>query len=124
MELKHYQFTKEHEWVFKQDNFFLVGISQYAIDELGEIVFVDLPDVGNSISQGEEFGSIESVKTVSSLYMPIKGEVIEINQTLTENPELVNQSPYDKGWFVKISSQETLTNLLSFDEYNDYLKSL
>ncbi|MBW1660033.1 MAG: glycine cleavage system protein GcvH, partial [Deltaproteobacteria bacterium] len=92
------RFTEEHEWARKEGENVRVGISDYAQDQLGDIVFVELPEVGSSFSKGDEFGTVESVKTVSELYMPIGGEVVAINEELADHPEYVNTDPYGKGW--------------------------
>ena len=96
-------YTNEHEWVRIEGNEAFVGITDYAQSELGEIVFVDVPTLGESIAQGEVFGSVEAVKTVSDLNMPLSGEVLEINEELDGAPELVNEDPYGKGWMIRIS---------------------
>ena len=97
------KYTKDHEWVKPAaDGTALVGITHYAQDALGDVVFVDLPEAGASFGQGEEFGTVESVKTVSELNMPTAGEVIEVNAALADHPEAVNEDPYGKGWMVKI----------------------
>ena len=97
------KYTKDHEWVKPMgDGTALVGITHYAQDALGDVVFVDLPEVGEAFGQGEEFGTVESVKTVSELNMPSEGEVIEVNDSLADHPEAVNEDPYGKGWMVKL----------------------
>lgn len=97
------KYTKDHEWLKPAgDGTALVGITQYAQDALGDVVFVDLPEAGASFAQGEEFGTVESVKTVSELNMPSAGEVVDVNATLADHPEAVNEDPYGKGWMVKI----------------------
>lgn len=97
------KYTKDHEWLKPAgDGTALVGITQYAQDALGDVVFVDLPEAGASFAQGEEFGTVESVKTVSELNMPSAGEVLDVNASLADHPEAVNEDPYGKGWMVKI----------------------
>ncbi len=96
------KYTTDHEWVSLDGDVATVGITDYAQGELGEIVFVDVPTEGETVAQGEVFGSIEAVKTVADLLMPIEGEVIELNSELEEQPELVNNDPYGKGWIVKV----------------------
>lgn len=120
-----FYFSKEHEWV--QDNgdgTVTIGISNYAQDALGDIVFVELPEVGEEVEQDDEFGVVESVKAVSDLYSPVTGEVIEINEALEDAPELVNESPYEEGWMIKVRLQdpEELEDLLSLDDYESYVK--
>ncbi len=96
------KYTKEHEWIRVEGDVAYVGITDYAQSELGEIVFVDIDTVGETIAQGEVFGSVEAVKTVSDLNMPASGEVLEINETLNDAPEKVNNDPYGEGWMIKV----------------------
>ncbi|MBB6275410.1 glycine cleavage system protein GcvH [Porphyromonas circumdentaria] len=96
------KYTTDHEWVSLDGDVATIGITDYAQGELGEIVFVDVPTEGETVAQGEVFGSIEAVKTVADLLMPVEGEVIELNAELEEQPELVNNDPYGKGWIVKV----------------------
>ena len=96
------KYTSEHEWIRVEGNEAYVGITDYAQSELGEIVFIDVPTVGETVGQGEVFGSVEAVKTVSDLNMPATGEVLELNEELEAHPELVNEDPYGKGWMVRI----------------------
>ena len=118
-------FTKEHEWIHVDGDVGVVGISAYAQDQLGDIVFVELPETGDRFGQNDEFGTVESVKTVSDLYCPVAGEVIELNGVLEESPELVNDDPYGKGWMLKIrvASPDELENLLSYREYQELIAS-
>lgn len=112
------KYTKDHEWLKPAaDGTALVGITQYAQDALGDVVFVDLPEVGASFSEGDEFGTVESVKTVSELNMPSAGEIIDVNMTLTDHPEAVNEDPYGKGWMVKIQLTGDLASLLDAKAY-------
>ena len=97
------KYTSEHEWIRVDGNEAFVGITDYAQSELGEIVFVDVDTIGEQIGQGEVFGSVEAVKTVSDLNMPVSGEVLEFNEALNDQPELVNNDPYGEGWMIKIS---------------------
>ncbi len=96
------KYTSEHEWIRVEGNEAFVGITDYAQSELGEIVFVDIDTVGETIGQGEVFGSVEAVKTVSDLNMPVEGEVLEVNEVLNDKPELVNNDPYGEGWMIRI----------------------
>jgi len=96
------RYTKDHEWAKKSGELVIIGINDYAQDQLGEIVFVELPGIGDSFSKGDEFGSVESVKAVSEIYIPVSGEVVEINAGLEDAPELVNQSCYTDGWLIKV----------------------
>ena len=100
------KYTSEHEWIRVEGDEAYVGITDYAQSELGEIVFVDVPTMGETVGQGEVFGSIEAVKTVSDLNMPVTGEVLEINEELEAAPELVNNDPYGKGWIIRISVKD------------------
>ncbi|WP_156288495.1 glycine cleavage system protein GcvH [Oceanobacillus salinisoli] len=112
-------YSKEHEWVKKEGNKVRIGITDFAQDELGDIVFVELPEAGDEMKVDEPFGSVESVKTVSELYAPISGTVVEINEDLEDSPEYVNESPYEKAWMVvvEISDESELDNLLKPEEY-------
>ena len=100
------RYTSEHEWIRVEGDEAFVGITDYAQSELGEIVFVDVPTVGETVGQGEVFGSIEAVKTVSDLNMPVTGEVLELNAELDSAPELVNNDPYGKGWIIRIAVKD------------------
>ncbi len=100
------KYTSEHEWIRVEGEEAYVGITDYAQSELGEIVFVDVDTVGETIAQGEVFGSVEAVKTVSDLNMPVEGEVLEFNETLNDQPELVNNDPYGAGWMIKIAVKD------------------
>jgi len=100
------RYTSEHEWIRVEGNEAYVGITDYAQSELGEIVFIDVPTLGETVGQGEVFGSIEAVKTVSDLNMPVSGEVLEINGALDAQPELVNNDPYGEGWIIRIAIKD------------------
>ena len=112
-------YTKEHEWIRVEGHEAFVGITDYAQSELGEIVFVDINTEGETLGQGEVFGSVEAVKTVSDLNMPVEGEVLEINEAINDQPELVNNDPYGQGWMIKISvaNADDLNNLLDAAGY-------
>ncbi len=118
------KYTREHEWIRVEGNEAYVGITDYAQSELGEIVFVDVPTVGETVGQGEVFGSIEAVKTVSDLNMPVTGEVLELNEELDAQPELVNNDPYGKGWIIRVALSDVaeLDNLLDAEAYQALLK--
>lgn len=113
------RYTSEHEWIRVEGNEAFVGITDYAQSELGEIVFVDVNTVGETVAQGDVFGSVEAVKTVSDLNMPVSGEVLEFNEALNDQPELVNNDPYGEGWMVKITINDPaeLDNLLDAAGY-------
>lgn len=109
------KYTSEHEWIRVEGEVAFVGITDYAQDQLGDIVFVDIPTEGETLEKGETFGTIEVVKTVSDLFLPIGGEVLEQNEALADQPELVNQDPYGEGWIIKIKP----TDLAELDELLD-----
>lgn len=117
-------YTKEHEWAKLEGNIATIGISFHAQDALGDIVFVELPKIGTEIKQLQEFGVVESVKTVSTLYSPYSGKVVETNAGLQAAPDLVNSSPYEKGWIIKIelSNPAEKEKLLLASDYDNYLK--
>ena len=113
-------YTEEHEWVYLEDEVAIVGVTDYAQSELGDVVFVELPQIGDYVQQMEPFGTIEAVKTVADLFAPVSGEVIEVNNLLDENPQLINQDPYGEGWIIKIKMADSseLDNLVSPKEYS------
>jgi glycine cleavage system H protein len=117
------RYTKEHEWVRVEDNMGTVGITDYAQDQLGDIVYVDLPSPGTEVKQLEKLGEIESVKAVSDLYSPVSGELVEVNQGVNDRPELVNQSPYEEGWLVRLrlADPAELDNLLTAKQYDELI---
>lgn len=117
------KYHSEHTWVKIDGNTAIIGITDYAQGELGEILYVDLPEEGDTIAQGEVFGSVESAKVASDLYAPMSGEVIQINEELEDSPELVNESPYEKGWMIKISLSDTdeADNLMGNSDYENSL---
>jgi glycine cleavage system H protein len=113
------KYTKDHEWITIEDNIATVGITDFAQSELGDIVYVDVDTLDDTVEEGEVFGSVEAVKTVSDLFMPLTGEVIEFNEALEDEPELVNTDPYNKGWMIKIeiSDSSQIENLLDAEAY-------
>ena len=117
------KYTKDHEWVRIEGNIAVVGITDFAQGELGDIVFVDIDSVGDELNAGDVFGSVEAVKTVSDLYLPLSGKVVEFNEELESEPELVNTSPYGKGWIIKleIAAGADQSELLSADQYNEVI---
>ncbi|KXG75058.1 Glycine cleavage system H protein [Fervidicola ferrireducens] len=118
------RYHKEHTWARVEGDIAVVGITDYAQEKLGEVLFVDLPEVGDRIKKDEVFGSIESGKVASDLYAPVSGEVVEVNEVLAESPELVNESPYEKGWMIKVkmSDPADLEGLMDAVEYSKLLK--
>ena len=117
------KYSEEHEWVQVESGLATVGITDYAQKELGDIVFVELPSLGEEVSQMEPFGTVEAVKAVSELYSPVSGEVVEVNAKLEETPQIINSDPYGEGWMVKIkvANEEELENLLSPKEYREFI---
>lgn len=118
------RYTKEHEWVRVDDAFGVIGITDHAQDQLGDVVFVELPEEGDHLAQFEKFGEVESVKAVSDLFSPISGEVTEINSRLETEPELVNSSPYSEGWLVKvrIENMAEMEKLMSAADYDKFVQ--
>lgn len=115
------KYTQDHEWVRIEGEFAYVGITDFAQSELGEIVFVEIETVGETLEAGEIFGSVEAVKTVSDLLMPVSGEILEFNETLEDKPELVNDDPYGDGWMIKVAVSELdESRLISADEYKAF----
>lgn len=120
------KYTKEHEWARVEGELVRVGITAYAVEQLGDVTLVDLPDVGDAIRAHERFGDIESVKTVSELFSPLSGEVVAVNEELDANPELVNDAPYSGGWLVLVKPNDLgeLDGILDAAEYEDFLNGL
>ena len=115
------QYTKTHEWIRREGDIATIGITDHAQDELGDVVFIELPDEGATFSAGDSFGVIESVKAVSDLYAPVGGEVVEVNEALNDAPEKVNEDPYGDGWMIKLRTSDE-ANLLSAEEYEEHLE--
>ncbi|WP_209330232.1 glycine cleavage system protein GcvH [Lunatimonas salinarum] len=116
------KYTKDHEWVKVAGDVAIVGITEFAQRELGDIVYVEVETIGETLEKGEAFGTVEAVKTVSDLFMPVSGEVTELNEDLESSPELVNEDPYGKGWMIKIKLTEGLpTDLLSPEAYAELI---
>ena len=115
------QYTKSHEWVRTEGDTATIGITDHAQDELGDVVFVELPEVGTTFDAGDSFGTVESVKAVSDLYTPVGGEVVEVNETLNDQPEKINEDPYGEGWIVKLSASGE-GDLLSASDYEQFLE--
>jgi glycine cleavage system H protein len=120
------KYQKSHEWARKDGDLVVVGISDYAQDSLGDVVFVELPEVGATLKQGESFGVVESVKSASDLFMPVGGEIAEVNDSLTDTPETVNESPFGDGWMIKIKPTDVseYDSLMSAADYEEYTKTL
>ncbi|MBF0492885.1 MAG: glycine cleavage system protein GcvH [Deltaproteobacteria bacterium] len=118
------KYTKEHEWVRVKGNVATLGITDYAQDQLGDIVFVELPEEGEDVEKGDTFGVVESTKSVSDLYLPVSGRVIEVNDPLLDSPEIVNEDSYGEGWMIRIEMDDKseLDDLLSAEEYEAFLK--
>jgi glycine cleavage system H protein len=117
------KFTKEHEWVEIKDGLAIIGISDFAQEQLGDIVSIELPKAGGVFKQGQTMAIVDSVKASSDIYAPISGEIMEVNAELTQKPEMINQSPYDLGWIAKIkpSSMEEFETLMTKEEYDRYI---
>lgn len=118
------KYTKEHTWIKVEGNTGTIGITDYAQSELGDIVFVELPSVGEEVEYMSEFGVVESTKTVSDLYSPISGEVLEVNDDLFDNPEIINEDSYEDGWLITVEMNDPseLDLLMNADEYQEFLK--
>ena len=113
-------YTDDHEWILKEsEQCFSVGITDYAQDSLGDVTFVEVPEVGTEFSKGDVFGVVESVKAASDLFMPVSGEIVEVNEDLNDSPELINEAPYEGGWIIKVKISDTdQSHLLSPDDYS------
>ena len=116
-------YTKEHEWIHVEKDVATIGISDYATGELGDVVYLELPETGSKVSQMDPIGTIEAVKTVADLFSPVSGQVVAVNEELASNPEIVNKDPYEEGWFlrIKMSDPGELDVLFSYEEYKEYL---
>ena len=121
---KELKYTKEHEWVSVDSDIATIGITDHAQEQLGDIVFVELPEVQSRVSQDDTFGVVEAVKTVADLFAPVSGNVTEINTALEESPDLINSDPYGAGWIIKVAIDdlEEYNNLMSNDEYNSFIE--
>ncbi len=118
-----YLYSREHEWIKVEDDVCTLGITEFAQAELGEVVFVELPEVGQVFDSGDEIGTIESVKAVAEVYTPLAGEILEINDAVVEDPEILNEDPHHEGWLVKIrfSSADDVKSLMSAEEYEKFI---
>ncbi|HET6350867.1 MAG TPA: glycine cleavage system protein GcvH [Coriobacteriia bacterium] len=117
------KYSNEHEWVLVDGDVATIGITSFAQDQLGEVVYVDLPDAGDTITAGDTFGEIESVKSVSELFAPVTGEILEVNDGLADTPETVNKDPHDAGWMIKVKLDDAseYDGLMSAEEYDDFV---
>jgi glycine cleavage system H protein len=116
------QYTRSHEWVLTEGDTATIGITDHAQDELGDVVFVELPEVGATFDAGDSFGTVESVKAVSDLYTPVGGEVVEVNEALNDSPEKINEDPYGEGWIVKLNVSDEGSGLLSASDYEQFVE--
>ncbi len=116
------QYTRSHEWVRTEGDTATIGITDHAQDELGDIVFIELPEQGATLEAGDSFGTVESVKAVSDLYTPVGGEVVEVNEALDASPEKINEDPYGEGWIVKLRVSDEGADLLSASDYEQFLE--
>jgi len=120
-----YLYSREHEWVRVEDDLCVLGITEFAQQELGEVVFVELPEIGQVFDTNDELGTIESVKAVAEVFTPVAGEVVEVNDAVVDDPELLNEDPHHEGWLIKIrfSSADDLKSLMKPEEYEEYVQS-
>lgn len=116
--------SKTHEYISEKDGKYTIGLTDYAIEQLGDIVFLELPEVGTEFIKNEVFATIESVKAASEIYMPISGKIVAINETVVDNPEILNESPFEKGWLVKVESETATVDSVDLLEYEDYKEEL
>lgn len=123
MDPKQARYTKSHEYAMVEDDLITIGITDHAQRELGDVIFVEMPDIGADVEVGEQFGSIESVKAFSELYSPVNGEVVEVNELLADAPETVNSSPFDAGWMIRVKPTDDpgLEDLMDAEEYAEYV---
>jgi len=118
------KFTGDHEWAHKEGDLLVIGITDYAQDSLGEIVYIELPSEGDEITKGDSFGAVESTKAVSDLYAPVSGDVVEVNEALLDSPELINGDPYGEGWMIKVKvyNPGELDDLMNFEDYTSFIE--
>lgn len=124
MNPQHLKYTENHEWIRDDGKLFVVGITEYAVEQLGDITYIELPDVGSDVTQDDDVASVESVKAASEVYAPVGGHVAAVNEQLLDHPEIVNKSPYEDGWFFKLEGIDRVEYdaLMSADQYESYLK--
>ncbi len=125
MDLKKLRYSKTHEWAFMEGDVCTLGLTKYAVDQLTDVIYVDLPDVDDPIVAGDSFGEIESVKAVSDLYSPVGGEILAVNEKLQTDPTLISQDPYEKGWLIKVKVDKgtTLDSLMTLEQYQKQIAS-
>ena len=118
------KYTSDHEWALEDGELLVIGITDYAQDALGEIVYIELPSEGDEITKGDPFGAVESTKAVSDLYAPVSGDVVEVNDMLLDSPETINGDPYGEGWMIKVRPYDPkeLTELMDNEEYSEYVE--
>ncbi|HEY1268251.1 MAG TPA: glycine cleavage system protein GcvH [Candidatus Binatia bacterium] len=118
------KYSKEHEWVLVEDKIAIIGITEFAQHELGDVVYVELPEVGEKVVKDDPFGAVESVKAVSDVFAPVSGAVVEVNDVLPENPETINDDPYGDGWMIKVemTDMDDLKDLMNAEEYAEYIE--
>lgn len=121
---QNYKYSKEHEWIKKEGENFIIGITDYAVEQLGDVIMVELPETGKNVKIGETIATVESVKTVSDVYCPISGTIKETNQNLKDNPEILNNSPFEEGWIatLKAADEKEFDKLMSASDYEKFLK--
>ena len=118
------KYTTDHEWALEEEEFLVIGITDYAQDALGEIVYIELPGEGDEITKGDAFGAVESTKAVSDLYAPVSGDVVEVNEALLDSPETINEDPYGEGWMIKVRpyDPDEIEDLMDFEEYTEFVE--
>ena len=118
------KYTSDHEWALEEEELLVIGITDYAQDALGEIVYIELPSEGDEITKGDPFGAVESTKAVSDLYAPVSGDVVEVNEALLDSPETINEDPYGEGWMIKVRPYDTdeIEDLMDFEEYTEFVE--
>ena len=119
------KYTNDHEWAHEEGEVLVIGITDYAQDSLGEIVYIELPSEGDEITKGDPFGAVESTKAVSDLYAPVSGDVVEVNEVLLDSPETINSDPYGEGWMIKVKVYDPgeLDELMDFEGYTDFVEN-
>ncbi len=125
MDPKKLRYSKSHEWVLLEGDVCTIGLTKFAVEQLTDIIFIDLPDVADPVLTGESFGEVESVKAVNDIYSPVSGDIIEVNKKLESEPGLISQDPFGKGWLIKVrvGSKQTLDHLMTAEQYEQQIKS-